>query len=128
MDKQHIIDEILRTTKENAGIPLGRRKFENETGIKETDWYGKYWARWGDAVEQAGFAPNKKQSAYDENWLIEQFILLIREIKKFPSSGDIRLKNHNTYWHNRFKDKRKRGEWFDLLSSDVTAFKRRKFM
>ena len=240
MNKQHIIEEIIRTAKENNAMPLGKRKFENETGIKETDWFGKYWARWGDTIKEAGFSPNKLRTAYDEEWLIEQFVLLVKEIKKFPSKGDLRLKSRNAkdfpgnttfdrlgtttkrankilnycegksdyqdvaeicrnyiasfikktsvqsedteneigyvylmksgnyyklgrsrnvarrnyeigiklpekfeiihkiktddpggieaYWHNRFKDKRKQSEWFDLSSNDIKAFKRRKFM
>jgi hypothetical protein len=241
MDKKHILDEIDRTARENNGIPLGKGKFARVTGIKDSDWYGKYWSKWGDAVQEAGFKPNRLQSAYDQNVLIGHVISLIREIKKFPTSGEIRLKSHNTkefpshsvfsrlgkkpeiaqkilyycksnpgyedvieickgvlassekeeqeidskeaeprfsyvylmksgsyykigksdcvekrnyeigiklpeestiihriktddpfgieeYWHKRFKDKRKGGEWFDLSSSDVKAFRRRTFM
>ncbi|MBN1796449.1 MAG: GIY-YIG nuclease family protein [Sedimentisphaerales bacterium] len=241
MDKIHIIDEIIRTAKENNGIPLGINTFAHVTGIKRSDWRGKYWVAWSDAVTEAGYKPNILQSAYDEKVLIEHVVSLIREIRKFPTIGHFRLKAHNTkefpsynpfrrlgkkqemaqkildyckskpgyediieickgvlvssekeerevdsggaelrfsfvylmksgqyykigrsdcvekrnyeigtklpeelkiihkiktddpsgieaYWHKRFEDKRKRGEWFDLSSSDVKAFRRRKFM
>jgi hypothetical protein len=32
------------------------------------------------------------------------------------------------YWHDRFKNKHKNGEWYELSSSDIKAFRRRKFM
>lgn len=239
MMKQHILDEIQRTAKENGGVPLGRERFLHETGIKYTDWYGRYWVRWSDAVREAGFVANKLQPAYPDDRLIEKLIGLIREAGRFPVQGDLRLKrrtdpdfpSHNAfgrlgskgqlasrvleycrshdgfddvarlcaevspdkgsdepqegapdepigyvylskvgrfykigktnavgrrerelaiqlpeksrtvhairtddptgieaYWHARFASKRQHGEWFRLDASDVSAFKRRKFM
>lgn len=43
------MEEIGRTAKANGGDPLGRERFLTDTGIKQSDWYGKYWIRWGDA-------------------------------------------------------------------------------
>ena len=241
MNKEHILEEIKRTAEENNGVALGREKFEKETGIRYSDWYGKFWTRWNDALCEAGYPPNKMQAAYDEFFLLEKVISLAREIKKIPTVGELRLKAHNSdnfpnettirsrfggmagladrilsycenkqeysdivdiyrknpatykkdhefqsqessiefgyvylmksgcfykigssknverrnyeigiklpenlniihkiktddpsgienYWHNRFKEKRKQGEWFDLSNEDLSAFKRRKFM
>ncbi|MFH1382351.1 MAG: GIY-YIG nuclease family protein [Chloroflexota bacterium] len=241
MDKDYILKEIDRTAKENGGKPLGRGKFAKETGIKVQDWWGKYWSKWNDAVIEAGYSPNKMQAALNSSVMLEQIISLIREIGKFPTVGEYRLKAYNTkgfpahntirerlgkqsevaskiisyceahpecsdileicknvtgiyrnesshykkepdvehgyvylmksgrfykigcssnverrnydiglklpepidilhkittddptgienYWHIRFKDKRKQGEWFDLSREDVSAFKRRKLM
>ena len=74
MDKQHIIKEIKRTAEMNGGIPLGTSKFYSETGISIQDWDGKYWARWGDALIEAGYEPNKLQGSYDDEFIIGKVI------------------------------------------------------
>ncbi len=237
MNKQHILDEIRRTSEANGGVPLGRSRFFKETGVKEYDC-GKYWARWNDALREAGFAPNKLQGAYEEAVLIEKYIDLTRELGQLPVQGELRLRRQTdpsfpndktfqrfgskseliskvveycrshsgfddvlvlvpadspldsrppeqkaspeevgvvyrmksgrhykigkpnaigrreyelaiqlptkartvhfirtddpggieAYWHTRFAAKRTNGEWFELDASDVSAFRRRKFM
>jgi Meiotically up-regulated gene 113 len=92
VDKQHILEEIRRTATANGGNPLGRLRFLTETGIKQSDWYGKYWIRWGDALVEAGLAPNSKQQPYEEGHLIVKLISLTREIGPFPIAGDLRMK------------------------------------
>jgi len=72
MKKQHIIAEIRRTAEENGGVPLGRERFFKATGIRETDWSGIHWVRWNDALQEAGFAPNKLRGAYAEKTLIRK--------------------------------------------------------
>ncbi len=66
MNKQYILDEIKRTAKLNGGVVLGKARFFRETGIKDSDWKGKYWVRWRDVVKAAGFIPNQMITAYDE--------------------------------------------------------------
>ena len=75
MKKDHILSEIKRTAEENGGIPLGRSRFEAETGINQSDWFGKLWSKWSDAVKEAGYTPNQMQSAYDSNFLLSNKIV-----------------------------------------------------
>ncbi len=225
--------------KSNGGVPIGRGRFERETGIKESDWAGRFWVRWNEAIKEAGFEPNKLNIAHEEEFLLEQYASLIRELGRIPVRGEVIMKRRtdpdfpsaktfdrfgnkaqvlakvaeycrakgyddvvavyeattvrpeatdsenekddeivfgfvyliksgrhfkigrsnaigrrereialqlpdkaNTvhviktddppgieaYWHQRFADRRKNGEWFELSASDVKAFKRRRFM
>jgi len=61
--KSQIIEEIQRCAEVNGGAPPGRARFETMTGIRQTDWIGRYWVRWSDAVIEAGFPPNAMQGA-----------------------------------------------------------------
>ena len=242
MTKGHILAEIHRTAAANRGAPLGLDRFFAETGIKSSDWHGKYWARWGDALKEAGFQPNQLNAARTDEDLLNNLAALVRELGRFPVMAEIKLKarrdpgfpSHNTfgrfggkqalaaklqrfcqdrgeddlaelcaaaakpndevgnsgrppaeaataqlgyvylmkagrfykigrtnalgrrerelviqlpeaakvvhsiksddptgieeYWHRRFHDRRKNGEWFELSAQDLAAFKRRKFM
>lgn len=92
--KQEIIDEIRRTAKENGGRPLGKARFEKETGIKAYDW-GIYWARFGDAQKEAGFVPNQLTAAYSTDFLIEKIISLSRKLRKFPTGREIVVESNS---------------------------------
>src|SRR5258708_27167197 len=92
MDKEYILEEINRTAALNGGVPLGRERFQRDTGVKYYDWDGRYWTRWGDAVSEAGFTPNKLRVAYDETVVLEKYINLMRELGRIPVNGDLRIK------------------------------------
>jgi hypothetical protein len=91
MDKEHILGEIRRTAKANGGVAFGRKRFEDETGIGYYDWYGKFWSRWGDAIREAGFEPNRMTEAFDEKFILEKLILLTRRLERVPVQGDLLL-------------------------------------
>jgi Meiotically Up-regulated Gene 113 (MUG113) protein len=91
MTKAHILSEIKRTAAENGGVPLGVRKFGTQTGIRLGDWYGRFWRSWGDAVREAGFAPNTLQGRTSDEHLLAQYAALTRELGRAPVEGDLRL-------------------------------------
>ena len=67
-----------------------------ETGIKESDWYGKLWATWGAALQAAGLSPNQKQARLSDETLLEKFACLIHELGRFPVFAELRMKARST--------------------------------
>lgn len=103
VERQHIIDEINRTAVD--GRALGRMRFEAETGIKEADWSGRYWARWSEAVEAAGLPANELAGAYSKVAVMDAMIAMVEELGKWPTNAERRLylrdhpemPSHNVY-------------------------------
>jgi hypothetical protein len=89
MDKQRILDEIRRTAID--GKPLGRDQFYSQTGIREIDWLGKYWARWGDAQTEAGFDPNSFNAKFGDDEILLRIIELARKLGKIPTRPEMRM-------------------------------------
>ncbi|MGB7414309.1 MAG: hypothetical protein WA902_08880 [Thermosynechococcaceae cyanobacterium] len=129
MNKQHILNEIVRTAEANGGKPLGRQRFLKATGIKVTDWSGKYWVRWSDAVKEAGFAPNEKQQAFTDEYLLSQYAVLTRELGHIPTEPEVRMKarfsqdfpSHNTF--NRLGSKQEK-----IARTHAFAIEREEFL
>jgi len=103
--KDRILAEIRRTAAQNGGEPLGRDRFLAETGIKESDWLGKFWARWSDALAEAGFQPNQLNAALPEDQLLRSIADLVKDLGRFPVMSEVKLRSrtapgfpsHNTF-------------------------------
>lgn len=89
--KEHILAEIRRTASANSGRPLGRQSFAKQTGIREPDWRGRYWARWGDALKEAGFAPNALQKKRPDAVILGGYVQIVRKYGRLPTSAEVRL-------------------------------------
>jgi hypothetical protein len=89
MNREHIIGEIQKTARANGGLPLGKQRFERETGIRPHTWYGKHWTTWSDALREAGFQPNKPLTALEPSLLIEKLVALTRRLGRVPVGADL---------------------------------------
>jgi hypothetical protein len=116
MDRQHILDEIRRTAKDNGGVPLGHKRFAAETGIKYSDWWGKIWARWGDALQEAGFKPNRLTAKIGEEVILAKIAGLILELGRFPVAGEWRLRSRRGDGFPDQKTVRKLGDRVELAT------------
>jgi hypothetical protein len=54
ISRELILDEVRRVASV-MGKPPGKAQFFKHSGIKESDWSGRYCARWNDVVREAGW-------------------------------------------------------------------------
>ncbi|VBA55317.1 hypothetical protein LAUMK191_03325 [Mycobacterium attenuatum] len=73
-------------------MPVGQRRFRDETGIPAYVFRGGLWANWRDAVLEAGYAPHQlQQQVHDDDALLRYLAELTREVGRLPSLGHRRM-------------------------------------
>ena len=92
MNRQQIVAEIQRIAIENGGHAPGRQALERKTAVKMSEWYPHIWLRWGDALAEAGYAPNLLQTKASDEVLIEKYVGFARQLGRFPVEGELRRK------------------------------------
>jgi hypothetical protein len=86
--RAHILAEIRKLAAENGQAP-GQKMFERETGIAAHQWRGKFWARWGDALAEAGYSPNEWNQRLETNQVLLGVIETCRRFGKIPTKYEI---------------------------------------
>jgi len=90
MERDEILDAIRETAGRNSGKPVGRKRFEELTGITEYD-IGRYWPTWGDAVREAGLEANTLNTALSEEYVLEKYVGLVATLGHVPTNAELRL-------------------------------------
>lgn len=89
--RERILGEIKRIAEMNGGSAPGQIRFEKETGIGPNEWLGKIWARWGDAVSEAGYQQNDWNARADESKILDDFADACRHFGHPPTNAELGL-------------------------------------
>ena len=88
--RDQIIAEIRRLAA-GRDQPPGQIAFSRETGIADHQWLGRYWARWGDALAEAGYEPNKRTERLDSDGILSRVIAACRYYGHVPTKAESQL-------------------------------------
>jgi hypothetical protein len=91
LSKQELLVELRKFVEANNGVIPGERTFVAATRIKQSAWKGKYWARWTDAVREAGFDPNAMTQKIPEEDILERLAAFITKLGRFPVRDEINM-------------------------------------
>ena len=91
MTKDQILSKLKALAKDHDG-QISLRTFLRETGLSEHHLIGKYWARWNEAIIEAGLSPKDfAQPKMDETYILRELAILIESLKKWPTEDEMRL-------------------------------------
>lgn len=90
MDKEFILGEIRRLAN-SIGRSPGREAFEADTGIRRSEWHGKLWRTWGDALKEAGLKENELVTKLTKDSVLQQFAIAVRHYGRIPADIDLRM-------------------------------------
>jgi hypothetical protein len=84
------LSEIRRLEQKHGRAP-GQNLFSAETGIAQHEWRGRFWARWGDALAEAGFGPNPFGSKRDSKELLTAVADVALRMGRVPTFTELTL-------------------------------------
>lgn len=86
-----ILREIKRLAGANGGKAPGVGTFTKETGIGQQQWRGVHWARWGDALREAGFEANTLTPKLDSDGILLKLAELTRAQGSLPTKPEVMM-------------------------------------
>ena len=119
--REHIISEIQRLALADNGKAPGRLAFTAATGITMGKWCGVYWARWSEALADAGCSANSMQPRLNSDDIIVQVAILCRQLGRMPTSSDMKLKSNQ---HSDFPSEKTVYNHFDNIAGVRSALRR----
>jgi hypothetical protein len=120
--KEQILAEIRRLAAEAGGRPPGAKQFARATG--GLTWSGIYWARWSDALKEAGFEPHLPPEArrIDDDVLLEHLATACRQFGRVPTVAEMRLHRRTNPDFPSTKTLDRRFGGFRLISPTMRAW------
>ncbi len=122
--KEAILEAIRRVAAEADGKVPGARQFGELTGFRESSWRGVYWARWSEAVAEAGLSPNptSAERRIDDEVILEQLAKACRQYGRVPTVAELRLLRRGNASFPDFKTIERRFGGFRQLAAHVGSW------
>jgi molybdopterin-biosynthesis enzyme MoeA-like protein len=88
--KAEIIAKIQRIANDVGKAP-GVAVFTQLSGVPQHCWYGKFWARWSDALAEAGYANNELQRRFSSDEVLTKVLEASLRMGKIPTNPEMKM-------------------------------------